>query len=412
MKKLFLCLLFIFVPNILLAQGTPSVRNVYYKGLLENDRVITIYGQNFGIKETAAPVEWEDWESYELTEDPDIPIETATDGKWDLSWGSASVAPPEDPDAHIDHKPYITVENARYENNRSLIKENTRDDLNAPWDLMYNSEIYDLTDEKIILSFWLRYIRMDNPVDGYLPQVKIAEFLHDTSGGHTSHPSFLYAVNAGSNWYKWNMYCNSSALDPQPDCYLVNPPDDAYATLPLLPQYVWTRQMTLIDKGTLCIEDGQLIYTARGHGVTPRMYSPTYGDSIPSITIKTMKLSYRADGTDYQRIVFNGYLANVPYELAYHNEINFDDIYIDNTWQRVEIGNNSVYELCTELELQIPTYWDNGKIVVTGNIATLAQYNRNLYLFVINENNVASNGFKIYPSFVARPEILQVETNR
>lgn len=393
-------LIFILIASTIASAQTPSVKQVSYRGNLENDRIITIYGNNFGTKETAAPVEWENWESYEVDDGNDV--ETSTSGKWTLEWAS---------ELQTDYKPHITFNNSRYENNRSLIKENTRDSANATWDLVYNTTPWDLTDQKILLSFWVRYIRMDNPVEGYNPQVKIAEFLHGIVAGNTQHPSYMYAVGAGGNWFQWNMYCNSAAMDPQPDCYFQTG-DATYLTIPRLLQYEWTRQMLLIDKGSLCTTNGQVIYTARGHGVTPRIYSSTYGDSIPATMSGTRKLSFREDGTDYQHLILNGYLANVPYDLAYHNELNFDDIYVDNTWQRVEIGNSPVYGLCTELELQIPTYWSNGKIVVTGNIATLAQYNKKLYLFVINENNVPSNGYRIYPSFVNRPTVSNLETNR
>jgi hypothetical protein len=71
-----------------------------------------------------------------------------------------------------------------------------------------------------------------------------------------------------------------------------------------------------------------------------------------------------------------------------------DEIYIDTTWSRVEIGNNSVYSSCTHREIQIPTAWSDTEITVTVNQGSFGN-GESAYLFVIDSNGSASSGFPI-----------------
>lgn len=43
----------------------------------------------------------------------------------------------------------------------------------------------------------------------------------------------------------------------------------------------------------------------------------------------------------------------------------YSDIYVDNAWSRVELGNASSYGTCTRRETQRPTAWSNGSITFT-----------------------------------------------
>lgn len=71
------------------------------------------------------------------------------------------------------------------------------------------------------------------------------------------------------------------------------------------------------------------------------------------------------------------------------------DVYIDNTWARVEIGNASTYAACTHREIQPTTAWANGSITVKVNQGS---YNSgaSAYLYVVDPNgSVNATGYPI-----------------
>lgn len=74
--------------------------------------------------------------------------------------------------------------------------------------------------------------------------------------------------------------------------------------------------------------------------------------------------------------------------------VDFDDVYINHTQARVEVGNAPTYAACTVLEPQIPTSWSGGRIGVNVNPGALG--NGNLYVYVIDKSgNVNSAGFPL-----------------
>lgn len=72
----------------------------------------------------------------------------------------------------------------------------------------------------------------------------------------------------------------------------------------------------------------------------------------------------------------------------------YDDVYIDNTWQRVELGNNANYDLCTHREIQIPSSWSDNLISISVNQGSFED-SSDVYLFVVDAEGVASNGYPI-----------------
>jgi hypothetical protein len=87
----------------------------------------------------------------------------------------------------------------------------------------------------------------------------------------------------------------------------------------------------------------------------------------------------------------------------------WESIYVDNSWARIEIGNNSVYTNCTIREVQIPSAWSNTSVTVKVNRGQFSDLN-SLFLFVVDENGVASPGFPLtgVSSGPAKPTNLRV----
>ena len=72
----------------------------------------------------------------------------------------------------------------------------------------------------------------------------------------------------------------------------------------------------------------------------------------------------------------------------------WDEIYVDTTQARVEIGDNADWDSCSHREIQIPTSWSNSSIEVRVNQGTFAK-GANNYLFVVNEAGEVSGGYKV-----------------
>ncbi len=75
-------------------------------------------------------------------------------------------------------------------------------------------------------------------------------------------------------------------------------------------------------------------------------------------------------------------------------EIYIDDVYIDNTWSRVVLGNHPNYSECTNLEMQLPSAWADGSISITINTGVI-QAGEAAWLFVIGRQGRVSNGHQV-----------------
>lgn len=75
--------------------------------------------------------------------------------------------------------------------------------------------------------------------------------------------------------------------------------------------------------------------------------------------------------------------------------IYLDNVYVDTSWARVEIGSHSTYAGSSHREIQIPTSWSDGSVQVRVNSGTF-KAGTQAYLYVTDSNgNVNSNGYPI-----------------
>ena len=70
----------------------------------------------------------------------------------------------------------------------------------------------------------------------------------------------------------------------------------------------------------------------------------------------------------------------------------WDNVYIDSTRARVEIGNEYDYESCNHREIQIPSAWSGTSITVTMNTGSFAT-NDSIYFFAVDQDGNISDGF-------------------
>ncbi|MCP4747058.1 MAG: hypothetical protein GY874_13110 [Desulfobacteraceae bacterium] len=73
----------------------------------------------------------------------------------------------------------------------------------------------------------------------------------------------------------------------------------------------------------------------------------------------------------------------------------WDEIYVDTSRARVEIGNNANWNSCTHREIQIPTAWSSNSISIKVNQG-IFETGEKAYIFVVNDNGeVSSTGRKV-----------------
>lgn len=83
---------------------------------------------------------------------------------------------------------------------------------------------------------------------------------------------------------------------------------------------------------------------------------------------------------------------NGTYNWAVPLEIWIDDAYLNDSWARVEIGDQASYAACTHTEIQIPTGWSNTDISLPFHPGSFAPGSK-VYLFVIDANGDPSPGY-------------------
>lgn len=71
------------------------------------------------------------------------------------------------------------------------------------------------------------------------------------------------------------------------------------------------------------------------------------------------------------------------------SQVFMDDIYFDNTWARVMIGDASTFAASTMREIQIPSLWADGSITVTVNRGSFVNLS-SAYLYVIDASGNAN----------------------
>ena len=75
--------------------------------------------------------------------------------------------------------------------------------------------------------------------------------------------------------------------------------------------------------------------------------------------------------------------------------VQMDDVYIDTTQARVEIGDNPTWGQCTHREIQIPSAWSDTSITVTVNQGSFGSGSK-AYLYVVDaDGKVNAEGFPI-----------------
>ena len=146
---------------------------------------------------------------------------------------------------------------------------------------------------------------------------------------------------------------------------------------------VWERYEYYIVGNTPGTADG-ILQTSVQHGGVGNTFTNHHDEANMEY--------YNSGCTDkMENVTFGTYRAAVDGGTYYGY---FDDIYIDNTRSRVEIGDTDTWAACTHREIQIPSAWASDEITVTVNTGAFSEGAAFLYV-VDSDGDYNADGWPI-----------------
>lgn len=343
--------LLLLLPAI--AIGAPSITS--YSGTVSDGNSITISGSDFGTKTTVAPLVFEDFDTNDTgRQDGDtLRGESCSDyGTWI--------------DDANDTTPTFEADDVRTGSTLSSYHPldcNNTSANHAPSTITFS----DSHKPTVLISYWLRmdWANMSGSGNIKIMRMRIAEDSW-TYEGDTSTSLRMGAHGDLTDAY-FTMYMESGGADW---------PGEAVGPTTLnftLSQATWQHYILMFSasdddtaNGTATIwQDGNLL-------------------------IDTDVMETWDDSDEWERLTFGWYCALYT---GGDVDIKYDDIYVDDTWQSVWIGNDSTWASCSHREVQIPTSWSTTSITATVNQGSFSD--GTAYLFVIDENGDPSSGYEI-----------------
>lgn len=299
----------------------------------------TISGSSFGSKTTAAPIKFSNFND-------------GTDGAYlkdiDTDWINTSV----------NGSYYSTVS---YSGDYSISNNVTESDY---YGFATNRFRFTGTDK---VYYYYKY-RIDITGNNYaiVKQGRITAGA-DSNPADYGQPNFICQYQPASGWTYVNV--NPDSTDST---------DGIQKSITDMTENEWNTIEMYWSLGTAGNADGEYYFILDGNtelsssGVVACSAGETY--QLNSVILGTMATNLTADGN------FNIYV---------------DDVYVDNTQARVMIGNASTLSSSTHREIQIPSAWATDSITVIWNQGTFNDY-ETVYLFVIDSNGTASDGYEGY----------------
>jgi hypothetical protein len=363
------------------SDSIPAISSI--SGTLTNGSSITLVGSNFGSKTQAAPLEFQRFEGTD-----GVAVETEI-----AAWPGSSDNSDNNLGTGTSGGVFSTEK--RHSGNTSVM--NKMPDMG---EFATNYHKYEKSDN-VFCSYWV-YVQM---VDGdeyrgddngifKTTQIKMLRITSDIDAGGGGVYNGAGTVSGGT--WRWSPVFAYTAVS---DNILRGPLDiDAGVTFPMaserftdrngnsnynnLPSNKWVRiDMWAQNSSAPGVPDGVFGFNAVGGvGGTNRIY-----DKL--VTIESGK-SHQQNS-----VILGNMMANFVSVAGNSMAIYSDDVYIDNTRSKVEIGDNSDYYSCARLDICPATAWANGSVTATLNSEPVP--NGTNYLFVMNDNGTPSIGYEV-----------------
>jgi hypothetical protein len=356
--------------------GTPAISSI--SGTLTDGSSITLAGSNFGAKTQAAPLEFQ---RFAGTNGVAVEVEIP-------AWPGYA-----ENDLAGGHSGSIFSNTRSHSGSTSAM--NRQPDMGH---FATNYHKYTATDN-VFVSYWV-YVEMEAD-DEYrdssaTTQLKLLRVTSDTdAGGGGVYNSA--GTSSGGTWV-WSTIFAYTATETSSGL-LSGPLDvDAGATNPMatsgytssngnsryveMPINQWTRIDMWVQNSSAAGEaDGVFGFNAVGVSGNTNLSFENL------ITVETGKTHQQ------NAVILGNMVANFVSEYGNDLAIFSDDVYIDNTRSKVEIGDNSDYYSCTRLDICPATSWANDSITVTLNADAVPSGTN--YLFAMNNDGTPSAGYEV-----------------
>ena len=308
-----------------------------FSGSLSNKGTLTISGSGFGIKSPAAPLKWDDFENGVIANDLT---------GWPYLYSSNGINP-------------------KYANDQ--LRPNSI--LSLKQDFTTNAQ-YNSTFGLIGLSPQTKYY------------ITFYKYMTTSGGASRNYKILMLWGGAAAEWDKGPR--NGFTYFPSTASSVMYSEDctagvstgttwgDSSASTILTSS--WNRFEWYIDVGNVSVANAKMYY---------------WLDGILKVKMENF-VSHTSNCTP-TNLYLNAYFATDTNNARSYMWV--DDVYVDITQARVEIGNAPTWAASTHREIQIPSAWSDTSITITLNQGSFANFN-NIYLYVIDANgDVNTNGY-------------------
>ena len=364
MKELSIVLVLLLVPSVAFGQG-PTVTG--HSGILSAGGTITVTGSDFGVKDPVPPVLFDDFEShadgfvYGTGWNYD---ESSVPAPWDSWWYSG--------DATSDiYRPVLTVIDSLQAEGRGKCLEIRHP---SPRNVAYMVKNFPRTG--------MVYLDLDmkKATYGNAQELANSKTWKICQGGDITRSIFFA------------QQCGGSHGDIRPSV--------PGTLLDLTPWDVNMREPNTFTEGRFREWTGwQVVYRESSAMRTLDAYAKNYWNC--EVAGEGLFYDKPTDTAPYwfDSLIIGGQEASSGYGDCFASPDAgiysfYDHIYLDTTWQRIEIGDAPVYDDCTERTIQIPTSWIGDSISFTVRTDQFAD-GQDAWVFVVDENNVPSAGYPL-----------------
>ena len=406
MTSKILCLL-LLLPSVICAQTITGV-----SGTIEDGESITITGSGFGATGTPGPM---GWNKFDNGSDGEVIGYAGNDSNWVgynganttvYSWclagqygAGGDLTLPDDLPSGMDQEVFFPTYSdsfARIAGSLSLRREYWHEDVySIDCDTCGNSwgrpgenaasiffQGMNGVNENFYASFWIRCSSkadMDQSAnsDRYIRNMKII-----SRGRPDLNRCGYWEMSGGAQ-----ARTDKASISPACSDSVQTPPNVNDWGAPRLPDAgAWNRIEFFIDEGS--IYGRETIFMWKDGAGTGAMN--TNGDGGP------LSDNQSGDGCIGGKLKLGYYHTWNTDDLGTQmwRAIYFDDVYVDSTQARVELGNDVSFDDCTHREIQIPTSWGDTSIGATINAGTFVADDE-VYLFVVDREGNVSGGYEL-----------------